>query len=53
MVGANCCIFGCSSSRRKSGVAVFKVPQGGNEGVLTGGKALSALLPRIVLLIKP
>ena len=28
MVGANCSIFGCSSSRRKSGVAIFKVPQG-------------------------
>ena len=28
MVGANCLIFGCSSSRRKSGVATFKVAQG-------------------------
>ena len=28
MVGANCSIFGCSSSRRKSGVTIFKVPQG-------------------------
>ena len=28
MVGANCSIFGCSSSKRKSGVAIFKVPQG-------------------------
>ena len=31
MVGANCSIFGCSSSRRKSSVAIFKVPQGDNE----------------------
>ena len=31
MVGANCSIFGCSSSRRKSGVAIFKVPQGDDE----------------------
>ena len=28
MVGANCSILGCSSSKRKSGVAIFKVPQG-------------------------
>ena len=31
MVGANCSIFCCSSSRRKSGVAIFKVPQGDDE----------------------
>ena len=31
MVGANCSIFRCSSSRRKSGVAIFKVPQGDDE----------------------
>ena len=31
MVGANCSILGCSSSRRKSGVANFKVPQGDDE----------------------
>ena len=31
MVGANCSIFGCSSSRRKSGVVIFKVPQGDDE----------------------
>ena len=31
MVGANCSIFGCSSSRRKSGVAIFQVPQGDDE----------------------
>ena len=31
MVGANCSIFGCSSSRKKSGVAIFKVPQGDDE----------------------
>ena len=31
MVGANCSSFGCSSSGRKSGVAIFKVPQGDDE----------------------
>ena len=31
MVGANCSIFGCSNSRRKSGVAIFKVAQGDDE----------------------
>ena len=31
MVGANCSIFGCSSSRRKYGVAIFKVPHGDDE----------------------
>ena len=31
MVGSNCSIFGCSSSRRKSGDASFKVPQGDDE----------------------
>ena len=29
--GANCFIFCCSSSRRKIGVSVFKVPQGDDE----------------------
>ena len=31
MTGANCSIFGCLSSRSKSGVAIFKVPQRDNE----------------------
>ena len=31
MVGANCSIFECSSSRKKSNVAKLKVPQGDNE----------------------
>ena len=31
MVGDNCSIFGCSNSRRKSGVAIFKIPQGDDE----------------------
>ena len=31
MVRANCSIFGCSSSGRKSGAAIFKVPQGDDE----------------------
>ena len=31
MVGANCSVFGCSSSRRKSGVPIFKLMQGDDE----------------------
>ena len=31
MIGANCSIFGCSSSRRKSGDDIFKVTQGDDE----------------------
>ena len=31
MVGANCSIFSCSSSRTKCDVAIFKVPQGDND----------------------
>ena len=31
MVGANCSIFGCSDSRRKSDIAIFKVPHGDDE----------------------
>ena len=31
MIGANCSAFDCSSSRRKPGVAIFKVPQGDDE----------------------
>ena len=31
MVGANCSIFSCSSSRTKSDVAIFKVPHGDND----------------------
>ena len=27
MPGANCSIFGCSSSRRKSGIGIFKLPK--------------------------
>ena len=31
MVGVNCSFFGSSSSRSKSGVAIFKVPQEDDE----------------------
>ena len=31
MVRANCSILGCSTSTRKSGVAIFKVPLGDDE----------------------
>ena len=33
MAGTNCPIFGCSHSRRKSGLAIFKVPQGDHEWI--------------------
>ena len=31
MPGANCSIFGCSVSRRTSGIAIFKIPGGNDE----------------------
>ena len=40
MVGANCSIFGCSISRRKSGVAIFKVLQGDNKWKLKWRKII-------------
>ena len=33
MAGTNCSIFGCSRSRRKPGLAIFKVPQGDHEWI--------------------
>ena len=31
MPGANCSIFGCSTSRKSKGIAIFKVPSGDDE----------------------
>ena len=31
MPGANCSIFGCSTSRKRLGIALFRVPTGNNE----------------------
>ena len=31
MPGANCSIFGCSTSRKTKGVAIFKIPAGNDD----------------------
>lgn len=31
MPGANCSIFGCGTSRAKSGISIFKIPAGDDE----------------------
>lgn len=31
MPGANCSIFGCSTSRRTTGISIFCIPQGNDE----------------------
>ena len=46
MVGANCSSFGCSSSRRKSGVAIFKVPQDDNEWSSSWGKSIISVVAK-------
>ena len=46
MVGANCSIFGCSSSRRKSGVAIFKVPQGDDEWSCNWRKSIISVVTK-------
>ena len=46
MVGANCSIFGCSSSRRKFGVAIFKVPQGHDEWSSNQRKSIISVVTR-------
>ena len=46
MVGANCSIFGCSSSRRKSSVAIFKVPQGGDEWISNWRKSIISVVTK-------
>ena len=52
MVGANCSIFVCSSSRRKSGVAIFKVPQGDNKWSSNGRKNIISVVPKDRLIEK-
>ena len=46
MVGANCSIFGCSSSRRKSGVAIFKVPQESDEWSCNWRKSIISVVTK-------
>ena len=52
MVGANCSIFVCSSSRRKSGVAVFKVPQGDNEWSSDWRKSIISVITKDLVIDK-
>ena len=52
MVGANCSIFGCSSSRRKSGVAIFKVPQGDNEWSSDWRKSIISVVTKDLVIDK-
>ena len=52
MVGANCSSFGCSSSRRKSGVAIFKVPQGDDEWSSNWKKSIISVVPKDRLIDK-
>ena len=46
MVGANCSIFGCSDSRRKSGIAIFKVPHGDDEWSSNWRKSIISVLKK-------
>ena len=46
MVGTNCSIIGCSSSGRKSGVAIFKVPEGDNEWSCTWRKSILSIVTK-------
>ena len=46
MVGANCSIFGCSSSRRKSGVAIFKITQGDDEWSCNWKKSIISVVTK-------
>ena len=46
MVEANYSIFGCSSSRRKSGVAIFKVPQEGDESSSNRSKSIISVVTK-------
>ena len=46
MVGANCSIFGFSSSKRKSGVANFKVPQGDDKWSSNRRKSIISIVTK-------
>ena len=46
MVGANFSIFGCSSSRRKSGVVIFKTLKETMSGALTGGESIISVVTK-------
>ena len=46
MPGANCSVFGCSSSRRKADVAIFKVPAGNDEYSSNWRKKLESVITK-------
>ena len=46
MVGANCSIFGCSSSRTQSVIAIFKVTQGDNEWSFNWRKSIISVVTK-------
>ena len=46
MVGANCSIFGCSSSRTQSGVAIFKVTQEDDEWSFNWRKSIISVVTK-------
>ena len=46
MVGGNCFMFGCSSSWRKSGVTIFKVPQRDNERSSKRRKSIKSVVTK-------
>lgn len=46
MVGANCSIFGCSSSRTKSVVTILKVPQGGDVWSSSWRKSIMSVVTK-------
>ena len=55
MLGANCSFICCSSSARKSDVAIFKVHQVDDEqydGNSKGKKSFMSVVIKIMLLIK-
>ena len=46
VVGANCSIFGCSSSRTKSDVTILKVPQGGDVWSSSWRKSIMSVVTK-------
>ena len=46
MVEANCSIFGCSKSRRESGVSIFKELQGENKWSSKWRKSIISLVTK-------
>ena len=46
MVGTNCSIFGCSSSRTQSVVAIFKVTQGDDEWSFNWRKSIISVVTK-------